>query len=383
MRSPWREGRQLNLFEHPATAAQLDQALWYRSFESQQSSLQRLATYAHQPHPATVQVLIDLYSQPGDVVLDPFSGAGTIAFEAAIANRVVWANDLNPYAYTITRGKLEAPASGRLAAQSAIALLNRIEPIAAATSLDQTSAWVQAFFHPDTLREVIAAFADLNQSENYFLQACLLGILHHIRPGFLSYPTNQAAPYLRRATYPPEQVPQMYAYRDLRSRLLSKIRRLYRHHHLPNHWTQRQYQLWQSDAATLSMGDRSVDAIITAPPHVGAFSYVRDNRLRLWFLGYPEWQALDGLMISQRDYTNQMAACFRTMARVLKPQGYCILVISSDRSSNHREIASTLATLAIAATEGAFAVETIYEHVAASKRGSAIAHEQILVLQRR
>jgi hypothetical protein len=51
-----------------------------------------------------------------------------------------------------------------------------------------------------------------------------LGILHHVRPGFLSYPSSHLVPYLRKMKYPPEQFADMYAYRDVRSRLIAKVK---------------------------------------------------------------------------------------------------------------------------------------------------------------
>lgn len=68
-------------------------------------------------------------------------------------------------------------------------------------------------------------FEDLRKHNEYFFQACILGILHHVRPGFLSYPASHLVPYLRRKMYPPEQFPKMYSYRDVRSRFLAKVRR--------------------------------------------------------------------------------------------------------------------------------------------------------------
>jgi len=360
---PFREGRQLTLFENPETAHQLDQALWYRSFERSRSNIHRLATYEHRLAPAVVQVLIDLYSKPGEVVLDPFSGSGTIAFEVAAADRLAWANDLNPYAYVLTRAKLEMPDSVRLALQQAIALVDQVETLAPTGDLNQHSAWVQAFFHPDTLREIGIACELLKQQENFFLLACLLGILHHTRPGYLSYPTSQTAPYLRQASYPPEQYPELYEYRDVRSRLLTKIRRLYQHATFPQTWEQQRYQLWQMDAATLPLADASVDAIITAPPYPGACGYVRDHRLRLHFLGHSQWQTLHESLIQSQDFRDRMGACLATLARVLKPGGYCVFAFGKPaRHIQLSQVISTFAALATETTEQRLQVQTMHEN---------------------
>lgn len=43
-----------------------------------------------------------------------------------------------------------------------------------------------------------------------------------------------------------------------------------------------------------------IDAIISIPSYFGALYYVRDNRLRLWFLGCEDWMALDDERRSRR-----------------------------------------------------------------------------------
>lgn len=78
-----------------------------------------------------------------------------------------------------------------------------MEREAASVDLATVPEWVREFFHPDTLREVLIAFRILRQQEDYFLTACLMGILHHVRPGFLSYPASHLVPYLRKNKYPP------------------------------------------------------------------------------------------------------------------------------------------------------------------------------------
>ena len=51
---------------------------------------------------------IETYSQPGDLVLDPFVGSGTTAVEAAILGRHCLAADISPYACLLTEAKASA-----------------------------------------------------------------------------------------------------------------------------------------------------------------------------------------------------------------------------------------------------------------------------------
>jgi SAM-dependent methyltransferase len=289
----------------------------------------------------------------------------------------------------LTRGKLEAPDSKATAMQRANELVDIVEQEAPSVDLSSVPEWVREFFHPDTLREVLAAFQILRQWEDNFLIACLLGILHHVRPGFLSHPASHLVPYLRKSKYPPDEFPEMYKYRDLRSRLLAKVKRAYRRHQLPIDWKQRHFKVWQENAMDLPIDNDSVNAIISSPPYFGALDYARDNRLRLWFLGCEDWKTLDAsLTASTKVYLPQMSVCLKEMHRVLRPGGYCVLVLGDvDRDGKTRRTAEILADEAIRITNDQFVLDTIYDDRIPDERRSrrktkTTRFERILVMQK-
>ena len=367
-----KEGRQPYLFEEMDVVKELDARLWSGSFNGRESTFQQLSPYVGKMKSRMARVLINLYSKPGDAVLDPFSGSGVVPLEAVMAGRVAWANDLSPYAYVLTRGKLDAPGSEKRAFRQANALADDVEKNAPTADITVVPEWVREFFNPDTLREVVSAFQILMQQRDYFLTSCLLGILHHVRPGFLSFPASHLVPYLRKTKYPPDRFPEMYAYRDLRSRLLAKVSRAYRRHMLPPNWEQRRYQVWKTNSISLPVGAETVDSIISSPPYFGALDYARDNRLRLWFLGCEDWKELDNsLTANSKVYLPQMAICLQQMARVLKPGGRCVLVLGDvERGGKKRRTAEILADLAVEVTQRQFVVDTIYDDSIPDERRS-------------
>jgi SAM-dependent methyltransferase len=384
-----KETRQLYLFEEARAITQLDARLWHGSFNGRESTLQQLSPYVGKMKSGMARVLIDLYSRPGDTVFDPFSGSGVVPLEAALAGRRAWANDLSPYAYALTRGKLETPGNQIVPIQRVEALAKVVKDRAASIDLASVPEWVREFYHPNTLREILVAFDYLHEQEDYFLAACLLGILHHVRPGFLSYPASHLVPYLRKAKYPPDQFPKMYAYRDLHSRLLAKVKRAYRRAMLPVDWEQRQYQVWQTNSMNLPIDNEMVDAIISSPPYFGALDYARDNRLRLWFLGCEDWKELDAsLTANSKVYLPQMSACLKEMGRVLKPGGYCVLVLGDvERDGETRQTAEILANLAAEVTQNRLVVDTIYDDRIPDERRSrrrtrTTEFERILVMRK-
>ncbi len=383
---------QLTLFpdDKMFSPSALDARLWHGSFNKRESSIQQLSPYVGKMKSGMAKAIIELYSEPGNVILDPFSGSGVVPLEALLCGRQAWANDLSPYAYVLTRGKLETPGNKTSAIQQVNDVLQTVERLAPSIDLDSVPSWVQEFFHPDTLREVLAAFQVLREREDYFLTACLLGILHHVRPGFLSYPASHLVPYLRKNKYPPEQFPTMYAYRDLRSRLLAKVERAYRRPHFPAEWDKRQYRVWQVNAMKLPIDSKSVDAVVSSPPYFGALDYARDNRLRLWFLGCHNWRQLDSsLTADKKVYLPQMIVCLQEMDRVLKPGGYCVLVLGDvEREGVTRRTAEILADLAVEVTHQGFNVETIYDdHIPDERRSrrrtQTTKFERILVMRKR
>lgn len=377
------------LFNEPLAIKHLDARDWHGSFNGRESTLQQLSPYVGKLKSGMARVLINLYSQPGDKVLDPFSGSGVVPLETALAGRCALGNDLSPYAYTLTRGKLETPASEVTATKRAEQLVDAAESAAAEVDLDAVPAWIRDFYHPDTLREIVAAFEILREREDYFLTSCLLGIMHHQRPGFLSYPASHLVPYLRKSKFPPDEFPAMYEYRDLRSRLLSKVKRAYRRHMLPADWEQRRYSVMQANSMSLPIEDESVDTIISSPPYFGALDYARDNRLRLWFLGCDDWKQLDAeLTANSKVYLPQMGECLRDMFRVMKPRGHCVLVLGDvEREGKTRRTAEVLGDLACEVTNGQFNIETIYDdHIPDERRSrrrtSTTKFERILVMRK-
>lgn len=383
------DARQLNLFDALEPIDKLDARLWHGSFNGRESTLQQLSPYVGKMKSGMARVLIRLYSNPGEIILDPFSGSGAVPLETVLARRVAWANDLSPYAYVLTHGKLSAPDSENTAIQRACELVDAVEQKAPSVDLTNIPEWICEFFHPDTLREVLAAFDLLRQHKDYFLTACLLGILHHVRPGFLSYPASHLVPYLRKSKYPPDKFPEMYTYRDLRSRLLAKVKRAYRRSQLPANWKKRQYQVWQTNSMDLPVDDQTVDAIISSPPYFGALDYARDNRLRLWFLGCEDWKQLDAsLTANSKVYLPQMSACLKEMYRVLRPGGYCVLVLGDvDRDGKMRRTAEILAEEALKVTQDKLVVDTIYDDRIPDERRSrrqtkTTKFERILVMHK-
>ncbi len=244
------------------------------------SSLHQIAPYIGRMKTAIARFLIENCTSPGDLVVDPFCGSGVVPLEAAIANRRVVAGDWNPYGVLLTRAKLFFPAT----LPSAVEHFERIWRLSRSLLKEQdlraVPHWVRSFFHPETLRSALAFRDACIQAPSNFLLACLLGILHHQRPGFLSYPSSHLVPYLRDRKFPRADFPHLYRCRDVRQRMLAKLVRTYRR--IPSTIVS-QRKVLHRDARRFPLL-REVQTVITSPPYMNELDYVRDNRLRLWFI---------------------------------------------------------------------------------------------------
>lgn len=274
--------------------------------------------------------MVEQFSHPGDVVYDPFCGAGTIPFEAWAAGRQVIANDLNPYASLLTRAKLFPPVDQ-------IALFDQLEKFgdqvlerASSCHIDDAPDWVKVFFHPQTFIEIQAWVALLRENESWFLLSCLMGILHHQRPGFLSYPSSHTVPYLRLNKFPQNEFPDLYQYRNVKERLRKKVIRALKRQPLLDPTL---YRTCFEQDASLLVPPRTVDAIITSPPYMRQLEYGRDNRLRLWFLGVPDHKELDS-KISPREFNflRIIRDCLFQWDQVLREGGKCVLFLGDNYS---------------------------------------------------
>lgn len=303
---------------------------WKGSALLRETTLHQIAPYIGKMKSSMAEALVGAFTREGETIYDPFCGSGTIALEAWVARRKIITNDLSPYAVALTRAKL-FPSSSIEEANAEIEIAAyQVQKVVATVDLRKVPEWVRAFYHPETLREVIAWSIVLRRRKSHFLLSCLLGILHHQRPGFLSYPSSHTVPYLRERIFPRHLHPHLYEYRQVRSRLEKKVYRAFRRFPpLASNVTRRCYV---RNAARF-IPDVKVDAIITSPPYMKQLDYGRDNRLRLWFLGKSDWKSLDDYISpTEAQFLNLIKRCLKLWLKVLTPSGICVLVLGDNHS---------------------------------------------------
>jgi hypothetical protein len=285
-----------------------------------------VSPYVGKIRPILARHLIKTYTNSKSVVYDPFCGSGTVPFEAWAAGHTCFATDLNDYAVLLTKGKLSPYGSlddAMIRVDKINSYLNSNKP---QRPITKTPEWVSCFFHPRTLSEVIRWSSYLKEKKEWFLLSCLMGILHHQRPGFLSFPSSHGAPYLRNSKYPKTEFPQLYEYRDVYSRLKAKVTRTYKNFPCLDYNIQRVVRKASSETVQPPMN--RIHTIVTSPPYMKSLTYARDNRLRLWFLGKQNWQSLEKKVSPTKTaFPSLMTNSFTHWKSFQKKGDHCIIII--------------------------------------------------------
>ena len=244
--------------------------------------------------PALARSLIAMFTEPGDVVMDPFSGRGTTLLEARLLGRTPIASDLSPIAVALSRAKnTSVDHEG---------ITNRIEELASGYDrllhLPEAQVQpdeVQLIFHPGTLAQLCFLRRRLVNSRDpvdEFLVGALLGIMHgsERQDGTSSYAsismpnTFSMAPNYVRRFVATKQLNR--AERDVFYILKQKAQRLFRES------PPKEYEgtVTFADAKLLEgytemkQYEGRVKLVLTSPPYLDVVNYAKLNWIRCWLL---------------------------------------------------------------------------------------------------
>lgn len=357
---------------------------WNEPCANVECSLHQLSPYIGKIKSSIAGDLIERYSNRGDLVVDPFAGAGTIPLEAVIRGRRAFAADISPYARILSQAKLSPPSTSQAALNRAALALAEAETLPK-PDIKSVPRWVRRFFHPRTLCEALRFGAVARRSGNEFLMACFLGILHHQRPGFLSYPSSHLVPYLRDKKYSRSKFPEMYNYRELKPRLLSKVQRAYRRFQRPS---REGAMFYQGPIENLDLPKR-FDAVITSPPYMNALDYNRDNRLRLWFIDPELVESVDNDITQRRQaFMNAIMSLAMKLEKGLRRGGHCILVVGEEIKRSFTAHPSEIVATIIGEQSPSLRLREVFADAIPDVRRTrrecrAVKAEHILVFQRR
>jgi len=308
--------------------------------------------------PALARYFIVGYSQPGDLVFDPFCGKGTTVLQAVLDGRKAVGSDVAPEAVIASRAKVTPVALVEI--ESYLKKLKIVpQPI------EHVPDRVKIFFHDETLSQLLGVRDKLIDDSKRlrgcghrvagFLLGCLLGILHGHASYSLSLQCSHAfamAPnYVRKYA---RQHGLRKPRRDVLDCLLQRSRVLLSKSPVPSNRGQSAKVFRASAQRYPSAMQRElgggVSLIVTSPPYLNAQTYAKDAWLRLWLLGY-DYRDLNDQFIqtgSIEKYKLLMRPCLAEMLRVLKPGADAFLVAGDvyQRRKGQRQLVKTAEILA-------------------------------------
>jgi hypothetical protein len=287
------------------------QRLWGHAFHPMCSYLAMFpASLAH--------AFIARYSRRGDVVLDPFSGRGTVPLQACSEGRVGVGNDLSPFAYLLTAAKIEPPTRAELVARLAVLRVRwsvesadwmavageaigsaqeggggKTVPTPRGRGVEALPAEVAHAFHPNTLAQLLLLRGALASDEpvDRFLAAATSGILHgrsksylsDLMPNAFSMPPGYVRDFVARTGFQAGE-------RDVLALLEAKVGRLFRDgvpavRGLALEGDARDAGLRVGHALHQRALPATARLVVTSPPYLRVVRYGTYNWLRLWFLG--------------------------------------------------------------------------------------------------
>jgi hypothetical protein len=302
--------------------------------------------YAMFPRDFAFEV-VENYSQPGDLVLDPFAGRASSIYAAAAMKRVAYGFEINPVGWLYGAVKLN-PASEKN-------VIRRIHDIGQ-NSLKISSQRLIAmpeFFHwcysPEVLRYLLMARQELKwrtSKVDATLMAAILVCLHgrlgtslsnQMRQSKAMSPEYSIRWWKERNLSPPELDPVDYLIQRIKWRYAKGLPEL------------SCSKVYLGDSTTLinriirKVARQEIEKfslVFTSPPYFGITNYHYDQWLRLWMLGgteLPTWtgEKWCGKFESKPRYRELLEKVFRGCSEIVKKKS--IIYVRTDARAFTKE----------------------------------------------
>jgi DNA modification methylase len=293
--------------------------------------------YPARMHPLTARRLVSMFSDPGESVLDPFCGSGTVLVEARLLGRATLGVDANPLAVRLSELKVRAVSPryrGALveAARGVALVADERRKARRGASRRYGPHDVELFdahvlLELDGLRIGLDALAD--RALRCDLELALSAILTKVSRR-ASDTSEHAAPRRLAAGYPAKLFVRKV---EELTRQLAEVAEQLRSAPAP--------RVLVGDARELAgVGAASVALVVTSPPYPGVYDYTAHHAARLRWLRLPHEPFEDREIGARRKlaplgpseavqrWRSELSECLRAFERVLRPEGSAVLLIA-------------------------------------------------------
>jgi site-specific DNA-methyltransferase (adenine-specific) len=298
-----------------------------------------------------------MLSEPGDIVLDPFSGRGTTLLEARLLGRIPIATDLNPIAVALSRAKNVTLSQEEVRDRLKV-LRDNYDSLLYIPEAQVQDDDIQLIFHHATLGQLCYLRRKLLRSEaatDKFLLGSLLGIMHGSeRQGGTSAYASISMPntfsmspnYVRKFV---EQNSLNRIFRDVFQLLQDKVDRLFG-----------EASPCGSEGLVIAGDAKQISSIeeirpysgkiklaVTSPPYLDVVNYAKQNWIRNWLLA-PDPESRHGLDLDDnltlKDWLDFIETTVAGVKRLLRPDGVLVMVVGdvAKASRSHISLAREL-----------------------------------------
>ena len=273
--------------------------------------------------PQLPKFFIDLFTKSGDIVYDPFAGRGTTLIEAAILNRNIISNDINPLSRILTEPRLNIPTIQQIEER-----LNQIQFKDSNADIN-----LSMFYHKDTESEIVCLRNELDSSnfiDNWIKMVCTTRLTGHSAGFFSGYtlPPNQATTQKGQVLIN-QKLGISPPYKNTKEIILKKSKALQRN--LSPSLIQQLFEVGKNaifsskdSKNTFHIPNESVRLTVTSPPFLNIVRYASDNWLRCWFNSIDSRQ-VEKEIVSCRtvsQWSKMMSFVFDELYRVTLPGGW-------------------------------------------------------------
>jgi len=312
-----------------AKTGYLENGEWDFHDEDTQQHLHALHPYPARFIPQIPRKAISIWSQPGDLVLDPFCGCGTTMLESILLGRPTIGVDNNPVAILVSQAKTvhysfeDLGILEKFVKELDCSLSSHMEFTALIPEYENIRYW----FCDESINDLArlrAAINRLPEKPRLLTLAVFSSIIVRVsnQDSDTRYTRIEKTYHLGNAT------------EWFKVRLIDVIERLKLIIELPKATA----TIYCADSRNLGfIPDGSINLIVTSPPYINAYDYHKYHRHRIQWIGGDVSFARDN-EIGKHDtftrpnatparYFDDMQKCFKEWKRVLIPGGHAFIVI--------------------------------------------------------
>lgn len=286
-------------------------------------------TYPARMHWATAARVLEALTEPGDLVIDPFCGSGTVLVEARVRGASAVGIDLNPLALRLAKLKsdpLHADLRETLVITASAVRARSEERVQARDPIRAKLPRSElVWYEPHVLKEMAGLFEEIKAVEDPRIREALTLVFSSLVVKFSRQRSDTA-----------EQVVE----RRLRKGLVSEFfeRKAFelaeRLAELEGAIKGPRPKVIEGDARhTHELAPRRAELVLTSPPYGGTYDYVAHHQRRFAWLGIDPRRFAQAEIGARRRadfgerFERELFGVLRSAHRALKPGGLCVMLM--------------------------------------------------------